>query len=152
MTHYTSPYDETKGRSALGFIVFLAALVALEVFNVGTSYAALKHFLHGAKVAGVSWATMLTVGFYIPDVGGMYALVTGVTRRRWWVFGTWAVAATINIVLSWYALRVGALAMGGALASMPEADTLAIAAVAGVLRFATLAMAFIIWRRWRQLP
>lgn len=100
--------------------LMLAALLAFETFNYGTTEFALADLLGGLRFAGLRWATILALAFCAMDFAGLARLLTpgrpGHAIEAWYVLAAWFVAAAMNAVLTWWAVSV-ALAGNEALGS-----------------------------------
>jgi hypothetical protein len=101
--------------------IMLAALLAFEVFNYGTTEFALSDLLGELRFAGLRWATILALAFCAMDFAGLARLLTpgrpGHAIEAWYVLAAWFVAAAMNAVLTWWAVSValvGHTALGNA--------------------------------------
>jgi hypothetical protein len=102
-------------------LLMLAALLAFEVFNYGTTEFALADLLGELRFAGLRWATILALAFCAMDFAGLARLLTpgraGSSVEAWYVLAAWFVAAAMNAVLTWWAVSValvGHSALGNA--------------------------------------
>jgi hypothetical protein len=90
--------------------LMLAALLAFETFNYGTTEFALADLLGGLRFAGMRWATILALAFCAMDFAGLARLLTpgrpGHAIEAWYVLAAWFVAAAMNAVLTWWAVSV----------------------------------------------
>ncbi|HEX9679973.1 MAG TPA: hypothetical protein VGA32_00865 [Anaerolineales bacterium] len=109
--------------------LIVAALVAFETFNFGTTEFALTDLLGSVQFAGLPWATILALAFCGIDFAGLVRLFTpsGSTHdpaEVWYLIGAWFLAATMNATLTWWGVSVALLShqsLGGAILG---ADTL----------------------------
>ena len=109
--------------------LIVAALVAFEAFNFGTTEFALTDLLGSVQFAGLPWATILALAFCGIDFAGLVRLFTpsGSTHdpaEVWYLIGAWFLAATMNATLTWWGVSVALLShqsLGGAILG---ADTL----------------------------
>jgi hypothetical protein len=90
--------------------LMLAALLAFETFNYGTTEFALADLLGDLRFAGVRWATILALAFCAMDFAGLARLLTpgrpGRAIEAGYVLAAWFVAAAMNAVLTWWAVSV----------------------------------------------
>lgn len=103
-----------SGRSRLtrqlliGSILILA-LLAFEMFNFDTTRYALQSLLGDVRFATLTWATILAVAFCAIDFAGLARLFTpergkGEPREIWYLTGAWLLGATMNAVMTWWAV------------------------------------------------
>ncbi len=104
--------------SGLGFyrgyvftFIILTALLAFETFNYSTTQFALSDLLGNLTFAGLSWATILSIAFCGIDFAGIARLFTADqgskgTTEIWYMFGAWLLAATMNAILTWWAVSL----------------------------------------------
>lgn len=116
-----------RGLAVGGLIV--AALIAFEAFNFGTTEFALADLLGSIQFAGLPWATILALAFCGIDFAGLVRLFTPSGSKHdpaevWYLIGAWFLAATMNATLTWWGVSVALLShqsLGGAILG---ADTL----------------------------
>jgi hypothetical protein len=101
-------------RGALFGSLILVALVAFEAFNYSTTEFALADLIGDLSFASVRWATILALAFCGMDFAGIARLFTpekkGVrSMESWYLLGAWFLAATMNAVLTWWAISVALL-------------------------------------------
>ena len=108
-------FSELKlGRSRLtrqlliGSILILA-LLAFEMFNFDTTRYALQSLLGDVRFATLTWATILAVAFCAIDFAGLARLFTpergrGEPKEVWYLMGAWLLGATMNAVMTWWAV------------------------------------------------
>ncbi|HSR47888.1 MAG TPA: hypothetical protein VLL77_07840 [Anaerolineales bacterium] len=96
-----------------GFVfgaIMLAALVAFETFNYGTTEFALTDLLGDLAFAGVRWATILALAFCAMDFAGLARLLTpgrpGQSLEAWYLLAAWFITAAMNAALTWWAVSV----------------------------------------------
>ncbi|MGB1251149.1 MAG: hypothetical protein ACPG8W_11080 [Candidatus Promineifilaceae bacterium] len=96
-------------------IVFLAAILAFEIFNFDTTRFALNHLLRDksfGQSSGISWAAVLAIAFCGIDFAGLLHIFTGGTNRTqtpthiWYLMGAWLLGATLNAIMTWYAVSM----------------------------------------------
>lgn len=104
-----STLQANKGL-VIGLILFVA-LIAFEIFNFDTTQFALESLLGQVKFVGLEWATILAVAFCAIDFAGLNRLFTpeGSTKEQrevWFLMGAWLLGATMNAVMTWWAVSV----------------------------------------------
>ncbi|HRQ38788.1 MAG TPA: hypothetical protein PLD25_12850 [Chloroflexota bacterium] len=95
-------------------IVLLVALVAFEIFNFDTSQYALRNILGDIEFLGIAWATILALAFCSIDFAGLIRIFTperGVDEPKevWYLTGAWLLGATMNAILTWWAVSLALL-------------------------------------------
>jgi hypothetical protein len=95
-------------RFLLGVILILA-LIAFEAFNFDTTRYALENLLGDVRFVGFAWATILAVAFCAIDFAGLGRLLTPERGRDepkeiWYLTGAWLLGATMNAVMTWWAV------------------------------------------------
>jgi hypothetical protein len=98
-------------RGYLYTFIILTALLAFESFNYSTTQFALSDLLGNLTFAGLSWATILSIAFCGIDFAGIARLFTPDrnskgTTEVWYLFGGWILAATMNAILTWWAVSL----------------------------------------------
>jgi hypothetical protein len=109
--------------------LIVAALVAFEAFNFGTTEFALTDLLGSVQFAGLPWATILALAFCGIDFAGLVRLFTpsGSTHdpaEVWYLIGAWFLAATMNATLTWWGVSVALLSHQSLGGPILGADTL----------------------------
>lgn len=94
--------------------LIVAALVAFEAFNFGTTEFALADLLGPVQFAGLPWATILALAFCGIDFAGLVRLFTPSGSNHdpaevWYLIGAWFVAATMNATLTWWGVSLALL-------------------------------------------
>jgi hypothetical protein len=92
-------------------IIILTALLAFESFNFSTTNYALGDLLGNLTFAGLGWATILSIAFCGIDFAGIARLFTpdrGIKEANevWYLFGGWILAATMNAIMTWWAVSM----------------------------------------------
>lgn len=108
-------------------ILIIAALMAFEIFNYSTTDYALVDLLGDLRFAGIRWATILAIAFCGIDFAGIARLFTpeegaDEPKEVWYLFGAWLLAATMNAMLTWWAVSIAVLgheSQGGAVVDRP---------------------------------
>ncbi len=98
-------------RGAIFGSILIAALLAFEVFNFGTTSFALQDVLGNLTFAGIRWASILALAFCGIDFAGIARLFTPEQGRDepaevWYLFGAWLIAAAFNATLTWWGVSV----------------------------------------------
>lgn len=91
--------------------ILLLALIAFELFNFDTTRFALENLLGGVLFLGIGWATILAIAFCGIDLAGLVRLFTpqqgkDEPREVWYLMGAWLLGATMNAVMTWWAVSV----------------------------------------------
>lgn len=102
---------------AFGLIILLA-LVAFETFNFSTTEFALADLFGEFTFAGISWATILALAFCSIDFAGIARLMTperpaGEASEVWYLLGAWFLGATMNAMLTWWAVSLALIGHTG---------------------------------------
>ena len=106
--------DRIAGSSTqqlfVGSILFLA-LLAFEIFNFDTTRFALSNLLGPEEFAGITWAAILAVAFCAIDFAGLSRMFTPQTgpdepAAVWYLTGAWFLGATMNAVMTWWAVSL----------------------------------------------
>jgi hypothetical protein len=90
-------------------LILIFALLAFEMFNFDTTRYALESLLGEVRFAGLAWATILAVAFCAIDFAGLARLFTpergrDEPREIWYLTGAWLLGATMNAVMTWWAV------------------------------------------------
>ena len=91
--------------------ILIVALVSFEMFNFDTTRFALQSLLGDVKFIGLSWAAILAIAFCSIDFAGLARLFTpeqGHDEKKevWYLMGAWLLGATMNAVMTWWAVSV----------------------------------------------
>lgn len=91
--------------------VLLIALFAFEMFNFDTTRYALNSLLGDVMFAKLSWATILAIAFCAIDFAGLARLFTpekgaDEPKEVWYLMGAWLLGATMNAVMTWWAVSL----------------------------------------------
>jgi len=94
--------------------ISIAALAAFELFNFSTTEFALTDVLGELRFLGLRWSTILALAFSGMDFAGIARLFSPGENRtqflgRWYLLGAWALAATMNALLTWWAVSLALL-------------------------------------------
>jgi hypothetical protein len=122
-------------------LILLVALVAFEIFNYDTTRYALQSLLGDANFMGLLWATVLAIAFCAIDFAGLARLFTpeqghNEPRAVWYLMGAWLLGATMNAMMTWWAVNLTLLNhdLGNEILSREE-----------LLRFVPLFVAVLVW-------
>jgi hypothetical protein len=107
------PQISLKRGAFFGSMIFIA-LIAFEVFNYSTTEFALTDLLSDLRFAGIRWATILALAFCGMDFAGIARLLTpergeDKPMEAWYLLGAWMLAATMNAMLTWWAVSLALL-------------------------------------------
>ena len=97
-------------KTAVGLIL-IVALIAFEIFNFDTTQFALESLLGGTQFLGLMWATILAIAFCSIDFAGLVRLFTpergeNEPKEVWYLTGAWLLGATMNAVMTWWAVNL----------------------------------------------
>ena len=98
-------------RKAVIGIILIVALLAFEIFNFDTTRYALQNLLGEVEFAGVHWAAILAIAFCAIDFAGLVRLFTpeqgsSEPKEVWYLMGAWLLGATMNAVMTWWAISL----------------------------------------------
>jgi hypothetical protein len=106
----TAPTTKNSRKVVVGLLL-IVALLAFEVFNFDTTRYALNSILGDVAFLGVTWATILAIAFCSIDFAGLARLFTpqqGADEPKavWYLMGAWLLGATMNAVMTWWAVSL----------------------------------------------
>ena len=110
-----TPLQRLKLPKASVFgLIIVGALIAFEIFNFSTTEFALSDLLGNLSFAGIGWATILALAFCGMDFAGIARLFSPQHDQEkpfeiWYLLGAWFLAATMNAILTWWAVSVSLL-------------------------------------------
>lgn len=92
-------------------VILLLALLAFEIFNFDTTQFALQSLLGDVRFLGIMWATILAIAFCSIDFAGLIRLFSpehsgGGSKEAWYLMGAWLLGATMNAVMTWWAVSL----------------------------------------------
>ncbi|MDX1689111.1 MAG: hypothetical protein R3248_14100 [Candidatus Promineifilaceae bacterium] len=98
-------------RQSLIGVILIVALFAFELFNFDTTRYALSNLLGDVAFLGVRWAAILAVAFCAIDFAGLAHLFTPEHDEEersviWYLMGAWLLGATMNAVMTWWAVNL----------------------------------------------
>ncbi len=102
---------DSGSRKVMVGIILAVALVAFEIFNFDTTRYALDSILGSKAFLGITWATILAIAFCAIDFAGLARLFTperGAEEPKavWYLMGAWLLGATMNAVMTWWAVSL----------------------------------------------
>ena len=92
-------------------IILITSLLAFEIFNFDTTRYALRNLIGDVRFAGIQWASILAIAFCSIDFAGLIRLFTpeqGDEEPKvvWYLMGAWLLGATMNAVMTWWAISL----------------------------------------------
>ena len=111
-TKFSLPFDQNvMPRKMIVGIILIMALFAFEIFNYDTTRFALSSLLGETNFLGIQWAAILAVAFCSIDFAGLVRLFTpekGMDEPKevWYLMGAWLLGATMNAVMTWWAVSL----------------------------------------------
>ncbi len=102
----------TAPRNSLAIgAILLVALVAFEMFNFDTTRYALHSLLGDVRFLGVTWAAILAIAFCAIDFAGLVRFFmpeeqVGQSKEYWYLMGAWLLGATMNAIMTWWAVSL----------------------------------------------
>ena len=104
-------FNLDRQRKVFIGLILLLALLAFEIFNFDTTQFALQSLLGDVRFLGIMWATILAIAFCSIDFAGLIRLFSpesgsGVNKEAWYLMGAWLLGATMNAVMTWWAVSV----------------------------------------------
>lgn len=109
-TRLASLTSSVPKKTAVGFILVIA-LIAFEIFNFDTTQYALFNLIGDVRFLGMQWAAILAIAFCSIDFAGLVRLFTperGLNEPKevWYLMGAWLLGATMNAVMTWWAISL----------------------------------------------
>jgi hypothetical protein len=91
--------------------ILVIALIAFEMFNFDTTRYAMENLLGGVTFLGMSWAVILAIAFCAIDFAGLARIFTAEQgadepKEVWYLAGAWFLAATMNAIMTWWAVSL----------------------------------------------
>lgn len=95
---------------AIGLLL-VVALLSFEIFNFDTTRFALADLLGDISFLGLRWATILAIAFCAIDFAGLAHLLSpqgaqGEQKEVWYLMGAWLLGATMNALMTWWAVSL----------------------------------------------
>lgn len=109
-TRLSSLTNSVPKKTAVGAIL-IVALIAFEIFNFDTTKYALHNLIGDVRFLGMQWAAILAIAFCAIDFAGLVRLFTperGMDEPKevWYLMGAWLLGATMNAVMTWWAISL----------------------------------------------
>ncbi len=109
-TRLSSLTSSVPKKTAVGAILIIA-LIAFEIFNFDTTKYALANLIGDVRFLGMQWAAILAIAFCAIDFAGLVRLFTperGMDEPKevWYLMGAWLLGATMNAVMTWWAISL----------------------------------------------
>lgn len=100
-----------RRRHTIILIILVIALVAFEIFNFDSTTFALTNLLGDVRFIGVRWSMILATAFCGIDFAGLLHLFAPETQRsplpeQWYLMFAWLLGATMNAIMTWYAISL----------------------------------------------
>lgn len=122
-------------------LILVFALLAFELFNFDTTRFALESLLGDVRFLNLTWAAILAIAFCAIDFAGLAKLFTpergsDEPKEVWYLMGAWFLGATMNAVMTWWAVSLTLLGsqLGNEILSREE-----------ILRFVPVFVAALVW-------
>jgi hypothetical protein len=101
----------STSRKVIVGLILVVALFAFELFNFDTTRYALDYLLGEVNFWGMRWATILAIAFCAIDFAGLARLFTpeegdDEPRAVWYLMGAWLLGATMNALMTWWAVSL----------------------------------------------
>lgn len=111
MVERVAEYGTSFPKHAVIGVILMVALFAFEMFNFDTTRYALSNLLGPVSFAGLGWATILAVAFCAIDFAGLVRLFTPEGEEEqpkevWYLMGAWLLGATMNALMTWWAVSL----------------------------------------------
>lgn len=131
----------TNSRKIVIGLILVVALLAFETFNYDTTRYALHSLLGDVNFMGLGWAVVLAIAFCAIDFAGLARLFTpeqgqDEPRAVWYLMGAWLLGATMNAIMTWWAVNLTLLNhdLGNEVLSRQE-----------LLRYVPIFVAVLVW-------
>jgi hypothetical protein len=101
----------SASRKTVVGLILITALIAFEIFNFDTTRFALRSLLGEVSFMGLTWASILATAFCAIDFAGLARLFTpergkDEPKAVWYLMGAWFLGATMNAVMTWWAVSL----------------------------------------------
>ncbi len=102
---------DSMPRQVLIGLLLVISLLAFEIFNFDTTQYALGNLLGDVNFMSLRWATILAVAFCAIDFAGLAYLFNSDSKQPnhqevWYLMGAWLLGATMNALMTWWAVSV----------------------------------------------
>jgi len=132
---------DSRSRQLMVGLLMVSALLAFEIFNFDTTRFALESLLGKTRFINLTWASILAVAFCAIDFAGLAKLFTpqrgfDEPKEVWYLMGAWFLGATMNAVMTWWAVSLALLGsdLGNEVLSRED-----------LLRYAPIFVASLVW-------
>ncbi|MCI0396610.1 MAG: hypothetical protein L0332_17715 [Chloroflexi bacterium] len=130
-----------NGRGAAVGIVLIAALIGFEIFNFDTTKYALRNLFGELRFAGLEWAAILAFAFCGIDLAGLVRMFTpqrgaAEPKEVWLLGGAWLMGATMNAMMTWYAVSLVIASRPVGIGTVSQAD---------MVFYAPIFVALLVW-------
>lgn len=103
--------EKRYSRQLMIVTLMSIALIAFEIFNFDTTRFALSSLLGDVTFIGLGWASILAVAFCAIDFAGLIRIFTpekgwDEPKEVWYLMGAWLLGATMNAVMTWWAVSL----------------------------------------------
>lgn len=103
--------NRQSARFVITGVILLVAIVAFEIFNFDTTRFALINLLGEKQFGGLTWASILATAFCGIDFAGLLHIFNPEQEEddsplRNYLFGAWLAGATLNAIMTWYAVGI----------------------------------------------
>ena len=107
----TMNINADKSRTYVIAGIMIMSLFAFEMFNFDTTRFALNSLLGEEQFLWFQWATILAIAFCSIDFAGLVRLFTpqkgaDEPKEVWYLMGAWLLGATMNAVMTWWAVSL----------------------------------------------
>jgi hypothetical protein len=131
--------SESRGM-AVG-VILITALIGFEIFNFDTTQYALLNLFGGLKFVGLEWAAILAFAFCGIDFAGLVRMFTpeqgwNEPKEVWLLTGAWLIGATMNAIMTWYAVSLAITARQVGVGYISQDD---------MLFYAPIFVALLVW-------
>ena len=104
-------FDAGASRTYAIAGIMILSLLAFEMFNFDTTRFALSSLLGEEQFLWFQWATILAIAFCSIDFAGLVRLFTpqkgaDEPKEVWYLMGAWLLGATMNAVMTWWAVSL----------------------------------------------
>lgn len=96
-------------RQAVVTAILVVAMLAFELFNFDTTRFALHNLLGDVSFGGLRWAAILALAFCAIDFAGLVHLCAPereAGHATWYLMGAWLLGATMNALMTWWAINL----------------------------------------------
>ena len=102
--------ENKAGRHFMIASIMAVALFAFEAFNFDTTRYALTNLIGDIRFANITWATILAIAFCSIDFAGLIHIFASdggqEGRESWYLVGAWLLGATMNAMMTWWAVSL----------------------------------------------